>query len=130
MNSVEFIQEFAKYGRALFYIVHRTRNYFHPEYSEYFTYCYRIANKILSRSHPCFRAPNSVIIFELSHLNNFVKFKIFTDYDDHIEYHLFGYYKEDVAVETIWRYWKKYRWNYRKNLAEKLYHPSKIDFTI
>ncbi len=35
-----------------------------------------------------------------------------------------------IKVEIIERYWKKYRWNYLRNLAAWKYHPSKIDFTI
>ena len=33
-------------------------------------------------------------------------------------------------VQVIERYWRRYRWNYLRNLAAIKYHPSKIDFTI
>jgi hypothetical protein len=29
-------------------------------------------------------------------------------------------------VEEILRYWKKYRWHYLQNLAEKKYHPDRL----
>ena len=36
----------------------------------------------------------------------------------------------DIKVQVIERYWRRYRWNYRRNLAAIKYHPSKIDFTF
>ncbi len=41
-------------------------------------------------------------------------------------------YTSDIykSIKIIKRYWKKYRWNYRRNLAAIKYHPSKITFEI
>ena len=33
-------------------------------------------------------------------------------------------------VQIIERYWKRYRWNYRKNFAAWKYHPSTLTFEI
>jgi hypothetical protein len=53
-------------------------------------------------------------------------------------YNFIVYDKEQVAVKTIWRYWKKYRWNFFKNkveplkqeLIEYLFHPSRLTFDV
>ena len=34
------------------------------------------------------------------------------------------------AVATIMMYWRKYRWNYLRNLAAWRYHPSKLTFDL
>lgn len=41
-------------------------------------------------------------------------------------------YKPKVweAVATIVMYWRKYRWNYLRNLAAWRYHPSKLTFDL
>lgn len=75
-------------------------------------------------------------------VNNFKKFKQLQD-NLKIKFHGIEYtiiYNGNVleAVETIWRYWLKSRWKFRRkridplkrDLMEYLYHPSKIDFTI
>jgi hypothetical protein len=66
-------------------------------------------------------------------LNDFVKFKLKKPPNIGLlsfRYILLIYHKEDIAIDTIKRYWKKYRWDYLRNLAAVKYHPSKIDFTI
>ncbi len=111
------------------------KRFFHPEFEEH--HCVYNYNTItytffLSR----FGRRN---LYLKSNISRFVKFKI--DFSNHLNceaedgklikyFSLTGYYKEDLAVQTIERYWDRYQWNYRKNLAEKLYHPSKIDFII
>jgi hypothetical protein len=119
MNGLEVIQEFSKYF-PYFRIEHRTRDYFHPELKDFSAYLYWGRLYVVTLiSH-----------FDLDslRLNKFVKFKIFKEHGYY--YNFIGYYKEDVAVETIIRYWKKYRWDYLKNLAEWKYHPSKICFDV
>ena len=46
------------------------------------------------------------------------------------EYKLVAYHYKEIAVNIIDRYWKKYRWNYLRNLAAWKYHPSKLIFEI
>jgi hypothetical protein len=46
------------------------------------------------------------------------------------EVRLVATHYSEVAVQKIIRYWRKYRWNYRRNFAAWKYHPSKIDFKI
>ncbi len=36
----------------------------------------------------------------------------------------------NIKVKVIERYWKRYRWNYRRNLAAWKYHPSRLTFEI
>ena len=36
----------------------------------------------------------------------------------------------NIKVQVIERYWKRYRWNYRKNFAAWKYHPSRLTFKI
>ena len=75
----------------------------------------------------------------LTDLERFVKFKI--SFCDNLNceaedgkiikyFNFVGFYKEDLAVQIIERYWEKYRWNYLQNLAAWKYHPSKICFDV
>ena len=36
----------------------------------------------------------------------------------------------NIKVQVIERYWKRYRWNYRRNFAAWKYHPSRLTFEI
>ncbi len=48
------------------------------------------------------------------------------------------YSPKDLSAKIILKYWKRYRWNYRKNkidplkkeLSEYIYHPSRINFNL
>jgi len=69
----------------------------------------------------------TTIIVDTSILNDFVTFKLKKKDDIWVFY---AYRKEDIAVNTIKKYWKKYYWDYRKNLSAKLYHPSRLTFSV
>ena len=36
----------------------------------------------------------------------------------------------NIKVKVIEKYWKRYRWNYLRNLAAWKYHPSRLTFEI
>lgn len=69
---------------------------------------------------------------DTSFFNTFVKFKLkcCKCTTTVVSYDFIVYDKKQVAVEIIIRYWKKYRWNYLKNLAEIKYHPSRLCFDV
>ncbi len=68
-----------------------------------------------------------LISVDNSILNDFVKLKLKKKITTWV---IHAYRKEDLAVEIIERYWKRYRWDYLKNLAEIKYNPSKMSFEI
>lgn len=134
INGLEFIQEFSKYAEKYvceLEIYHEPREYFHPERNSHHTvYNYEIKPKLFYLAN---------MYLNLTDLERFVKFKI--SFCNHLNceaedgkiikyFDLTGYYKEDLAVQIIERYWDRYQWNYRKNLAKKLYHPSRLTFDI
>ena len=81
---------------------------------------------------------NDLHLNELSKFNKFrIKF-FWSAYWKKRIFNLYGFYKEEVAVHIIERYWKKFRWNYRKKridplkqeLMEYYYHPSRLTFNV
>jgi hypothetical protein len=51
-----------------------------------------------------------------------------SDKKDYIYYVIIP--RDIFNANIIKKYWKKYRWNYLKNLAAWKYHPSKLNFEI
>ena len=154
MNGLNFIQEFAKYVEKFtneieFY--QNKRNFFHYGYRNFAPFYYydiKEQSMYLIRSYKIF--DNIPIIYlDLTEISKFVKFKIKFITSTHLRYHaddgssikyfmLSGFYKEEVAVHTIERYWLKYRLNYHRNkiqplkrdLMAWLYHPSRVNFEL
>ncbi len=56
-----------------------------------------------------------------------LKFIIYNTLDKSI-CNIYGTYftHKELSAKIILRYWKKYRWNYLQNLAEKKYHPDRL----
>jgi 3'-phosphoadenosine 5'-phosphosulfate sulfotransferase (PAPS reductase)/FAD synthetase len=128
---MDFIQEFSEciINQSAIILHHRSKN------SLVSSYLYR------SNDYKMFQITDiGLISIDTSFLNTFVKFKLikFRYNNNVIVYHINVYDKEQVAVETIWRYWKKYRWNFLKNkveplkqeLMEYIYHPSRLTFDV
>ncbi len=94
-----------KFMERKFYYIYTKNNTF---YYDYDSYCAIIKIKV------------DPLIF-----NDFVFFL-----KKDVNFYLVGYDFKDIAVQTIERYWKKFRWNYLRNLAAWKYHPSKINFNV
>jgi hypothetical protein len=77
-------------------------------------------------------SPTDVYNFFLNHKCEFVK------YNNTYRVFASNYSPKDLSAKIILKYWKKYRWNYRKNkidplkkeLIEYIYHPSRINFNL
>ena len=145
LNGLDFIQEFSKYAdkytpEVEFY--HPKRNFFHPGYKKFCQfYFYDIEEQSLYLISSVSSNYIPTIYLHLTDIEKFVKLKIqflspnilryYAEDNRSINYFMLkGYYKEEIAVETIIRYWKKYRWNFLKNLAAWKYHPSRLSFDV
>ncbi len=145
LNGLDFIQEFSKYAdkytsEVEFY--HPKRNFFHPGYKKFCQfYFYDIEEQSLYLISSVSSNYIPTIYLHLTDIEKFVKFKIeflspnilryYAEDNRSINYFMLkGYYKEEIAVETIIRYWKKFRWNFLKNLAAWKYHPSRLSFDV
>jgi hypothetical protein len=71
-------------------------------------------------------------------LFQFHKCKIENNDTDFYDVFASDYSPKDLSAKIILKYWKRYRWNYRKNkidplkkeLIEYIYHPSRINFNL
>jgi hypothetical protein len=143
LNGLDFIKEFSKYVidyTNVCFIKHERRCFFHHGYKDViYRYGYMIKASSLSlyeESKYCYNIKFDLNLNELSKFNKFrIKF-FWSAYWKNRIFNLYGFYKEEVAVHIIERYWKKYRYNiYKKRrdplkreLMEYCYHPSRLTF--
>jgi hypothetical protein len=146
-NNKTFLETFSKYlstDQFSIRIYHKSSIYFykhqinHKILKSLFCYEYYIKTGNL-QYYDMKQSPKGfffwISIVVNSVLNDFDTFKLKKKDDIWVFY---AYRKEDLAVDTIERYWKKYRWNYFRNKIEPLkrdlmewkYHPSRLTFLI